>query len=145
MEKWYQEPWASCAAPNNNHLPFVQGQQTIGDDKISLLVTAALKHGIANAEGFLHPTSNRHAGQGFRERLGNIMNGISPSNTQLREQLRDKIQSVSQPARSGSRTPTTPGTPALTSVLGESLQLGLQRTVNVGQRATQVVRDQFQR
>ena len=129
----------------------VQGQAALGDEKISLLVTTALKHGIAQAEGFLRPAaSNRRSQQGFRERLGNIMNGISPSNTELRDELRDKIQSFSQTQRGGTnRTPagaqSTPISPALSSVVGDSIQLGLQRTVNVGQRATQVVREQFQR
>lgn len=130
-------------------LVYVQGQTSLGDEKISLLVTTALKHGIAQVEGFLHPpTNNRRSQQGYRERLGNIMNGISPSNTVLRDELRDKIQSCGTPRGGPNRSPTgaqsNPMSPAL-SVVGDSIQLGLQRTVSASQRASQVVRDQFQR
>ena len=129
----------------------MQGQTSLGDEKISVLVTIALKHGVAQADGFLRPPNpTRRNQQGYRERLGNIMNGISPSNTELRDELRDKIQGLSQTQRGGpDRTPagapSLPISPALSSVVGDSIQIGFQRTVNVGQRATQVVREQFQR
>ena len=132
----------------------MQGQASLGDEKISVLVTTALKHGIAQADGFLRPTNPTSRNQqGYRERLGNIMNGISPSNTELRDELRDKIRSFSQAQRGGPVGPnrtqagasSMPISAALSSVVGDSIQLGFQRTVNVGQRATQAVREQFQR
>ena len=118
----------------------------LGDEKISTLVTLALRFGIQHDQEFERPLSAQRGALPLRERLGTAMNGMADQDG--RERLKDKLRSVCG-NRGGSSQPSvdhehSTSSPALSSVGEAILQQAGSVGALIGQRAGQV-RDQMLR
>jgi hypothetical protein len=109
----------------------------LGDDKISLVVTTGLRCGIHRSAEFDNPPSGSRR-LGYRERLGNILNGMS--NTEARHALLEKLQTICGQRSGGldasveSASSMQPGMSLVSEALSHANQVGQM----LGQRAGQV-------
>eukprot|EP00892_Ulva_mutabilis_P002588 jgi/Ulvmu1/1232/UM109_0030.1 len=123
-----------------------KAKSPLGDEKIGILVTTALRHGIQHDQEFERPLSAHRGALGLRERLGTVMNGMADQDG--RERLKEKLRSACG-HRAGSSGPSlehdaSTSSPALSSVGDAILQQAGAVGALIGQRAGQV-RDQILR
>lgn len=112
----------------------------LGDEKITILVSTALRHGIQNDPEFDRPMSAHRGALGLRERLGTMMNAMTDQ--EGRERLKDKLRSAcghrAHPSRASLDHEPSGSSPALSSVGEAIMQQAGSVGAMLGQRAGQV-------